>query len=287
MKLLPRIIRHTAHLRPADPNEAASPQPMRRLDYVNEAAFSRVWSIRFTHPQAVILAAIAIAAIAALVYVIMAFTPMRRLLPGTLDTDTRALYIDATLRLDSLQHAMRVNQRYLDDVQAIITGTLDPDSATRANTPLPQLSDTLIAASEAEQAFVRKFENTQRYELSVLAPIAAEAMAFYSPAPGAEATPDPDHLSVLLQGARAQAVDAIYRGTVIAVYTDARALQTIIIQHPNEFISIYSGLADTYVSPRSTPSAGSRIGIAPADGTFRFQLLHKGTPLNPAAYVAL
>lgn len=286
MKLLPRIIRHTAHLRPVDPADASSPQPMRRLDYVNEAAFSRVWSIRFNRAQAVALAAIAIAAIAALVYVIMAFTPMRRLLPGALDTDTRALYIDATLRLDSLQRAIRVNQRYLSDVQAIITGTLDPDSAMRANTPVLQAGDTLIPPSQAEQEFVRRFENTRRYELSVLAPIAAEAMAFYSPAPAAEPVPDPDRLSVLLRGARAQGIDAIYRGTVIAVYTDPRGLYTIIIQHPNEFISIYSGLADTYVTPRATPSAGSRIGQTPPDGTFRFQLLHKGTPLNPTDYVA-
>lgn len=287
MKLLPRIIRHTAHLRPADPADPASPQPMRRLDYVNEAAFSRVWSIRFNHIQAIALAAVAIAAVAALVYVIMAFTPMRRLLPGTLDTDTRALYIDATLRLDSLQREMRINQRYLTDVRAIITGTIDPDSAARANTPILQLTDTLMPPSEAEQAFVQRFESTRRYELSVLTPIAAEAMAFYSPAPGAEPVPDPDHLSILMRGARNQSIDAIYRGTVIAVYTDHSGLHTIILQHPNEFISIYSGLADTYVTPRATPSAGSRIGHAPSDGTFRFQLLHKGTPLNPSDYVAL
>ena len=72
---------------------------------------------------------------------------------------------------------------------------------------------------------------------------------------------------------------------MVAVYTDARGLYSIILQHPNEFLSIYSGLAESYVSRGSAPSAGSRIGQAPPEGTFRFELLHKGAPLNPADYV--
>ena len=169
MKLFPRIVRHAQSLRPADADEELRAQPMRRLDYVNEASFSRVWSVRFTRRQAVALAVLAVAAVAALVYVVMAFTPLRRLLPGAL---------------------------YLSDVRAIVTGTVDADSAVRANAPILQVTDTLMAASDAERAFVQKFENSQRYELSVLAPIAAEAMAFYSPAPGAEPTPAADGLSV-------------------------------------------------------------------------------------------
>ena len=285
MKLFPRIVRHAQSLRPADADEELRAQPMRRLDYVNEASFSRVWSVRFTRRQAVALAVLAVAAVAALVYVVMAFTPLRRLLPGALDTNTRAQYIEATLRLDSLSRVMRVNERYLSDVRAIVTGTVDADSAVRGNAPILQVTDTLMAASDAERAFVQKFENSQRYELSVLAPIAAEAMAFYSPAPGAEPTPAADGLSVQLQGSRSQGVDAIYRGSVVAVYTDARGLYSIILQHPNEFLSIYSGLAESYVSRGSAPSAGSRIGQAPPEGTFRFELLHKGAPLNPADYV--
>lgn len=286
MKLFPRIIRHSSALRPADGTEEPRGVRYRRLDYVNEASFSRVWSVRFTRLQAAVLACIAVAAVAALVYVVMAFTPLRQLLPGTLDRDTRGLYIDATLRLDSLTREMHVNERYLSDVQAIITGTVDPDSARNSHTALTELSDTLISASEAERAFVQRFENTQRYSLSVLAPIAAEGMAFYSPAPGAEAEAAPDARSVTLHGTRSQGIDAIYRGSVIAAYTDARGLYTIIIQHPNEFISVYSGLAECFVSRGDTPSTGSRIAAAPPDGTMRFELWHKGNALNPDDYVA-
>ena len=262
------------------------PRRYRRLDYVNEAAFSRVWSVRFTRAQAVALAAVAVAAVAALVYVIMAFTPLRRMLPGALPGDMHGRYIETTLRLDSLQRVMNANAAFLADVEAVIYGRVDPDSARTAQGELSELPDTLLAASEAERAFVQAFESKRRYNLSVLAPIAAEGMAFYSPAPGAEATAAPDGRSALLRGARRQGVDAVYRGTVIAAFADSRGLYTIVLQHPNEFISIYSGLADCFVARGETPATGARIGAAPDDGTLTFELWHKGGSLNPEDYVA-
>ncbi|MDE6453860.1 MAG: M23 family metallopeptidase [Muribaculaceae bacterium] len=260
---------------------------MRRLDYINEAAFSRVWSVRFSRRQALALGAVAIAAVAALVYMIMAFTPLRRLLPGALPGDMRGRYIEATLRLDSLSRAVRATDAYMANVQAIMEGSVDPDSAKAAQRPLTELTDTLMSASDAERAFVQAFESSQRYNLSVLAPIAAEAMAFYSPAPGAESTPAADGKSVSLQGARSQGVDAVYRGSVVSATADSRGLWTIVIQHPNEFISVYSGLAECFTARGAAAATGSRIGLAPADGApVTFELWHKGNALNPADYVA-
>ena len=284
MKAFSRTIRHLSSLLPPDGHDRSI--RYRRLDYVNEAAYSCVWSLRFTRRQAVLLAVLAVSAMAALIYVVMAFTPLRRLLPGALDHNTRARYIENTLRIDSLTRVMRINERYLSDVEAIISGRIDPDSARMAHTAATELTDTLVAASDAERAFVQNFENSQRYNLSVLAPIAAEGMAFYSPAPGAEAIPSADGHYVELKGSRGQGVDAIYRGTVITAYIDARGLYTIVMQHPNEFISVYGGLAECYTTRGATPLTGSRIGAAGADGTLHFELGHKGNALNPEDYVA-
>lgn len=285
MKLLDRIIPGSDELRPADAG-GKKRKRYRRIDYVNEAAFSRVWSVRFARREAFLLGALAVAAVAALVYVVIAFTPLRSLLPGQLQGDMRARYVEATLRLDSLTRAVQLNDRFLADVSAIIEGRVDPDSARRAHTALSELPDTLMEASDAERAFVQRFENSRRYNLSVLAPIAAEGMAFYSPAPGAEAAGTADGTSIELRGGRSQGVDAIYRGTVVAVFTDRRGLAGVVVQHPNEFVSVYSGLAECFVGRGDTPATGSRIGMASADGTIHFELWHKGVALNPEDYVA-
>ena len=282
-KYFPRIIRTSGALAPPD----AQAQAKRRLDYVNEAAFSRVWSVRFSRRQALLLLALAVAATAALIYVVMAFTPLRALLPGTLPGDMRARYIETTLRLDSLSRQMQLDARYLADMRAILDGTTDPDSARASHALLPATTDTLLPASEAERAFVNKFESNQRYQLSVLSPIAADGMAFYSPAPGADAQPAADGTSVELRCGRNQGVDAIYRGTVVSAQADAGGLYTVVIQHPNEFVSIYGGLADIFTSRGATPATGARIGVAPeTGGAVTFELWHNGVPLDPATYVA-
>lgn len=282
-KFFPRIIRSSGTLAPPDAHAPAR----RRLDYVNEAAFSRVWSVRFSHRQAFLLLGLAIAAVAALIYVVMAFTPLRALLPGTLPGDMRARYIETTLRLDSLTRRMQLDARYMADMRAILDGTTDPDSARASHTLLPATTDTLLPASEAERAFVQKFESSRRYKLSVLAPIAADGMAFYSPAPGAEAVSTAEGTAVQLQCARGQGIDAIYRGTVVMAEPDARGLYTVVVQHPNEFVSVYSGLADVFTARGATPATGARLGTAPADGgAVTFELWHNGVPLDPNTYVA-
>ena len=46
MKAFSRTIRHLSSLLPPDGHDRSI--RYRRLDYVNEAAYSRVWSLRFT-----------------------------------------------------------------------------------------------------------------------------------------------------------------------------------------------------------------------------------------------
>ncbi len=55
-------------------------------------------------------------------------------------------------------------------------------------------------------------------------------------------------------------VCAIYRGTVIALDYGSNGLGVIAIQHPNDFISVYSNLSDTYVEKGAKILAGQRIG---------------------------
>jgi murein DD-endopeptidase MepM/ murein hydrolase activator NlpD len=59
-----------------------------------------------------------------------------------------------------------------------------------------------------------------------------------------------------------------------------------VIQHPNEFISIYSGLSEIFVSNGDKINTGTRIGIAEA-GKFelKFELWHNGTALDPRQYI--
>lgn len=253
-----------------------------RLDFIKENTFNRVWSVRMTRARVFLVSAAIIAGGAALLWVIIAYTPVRQLLPGALKGDLRAQYIDAAVKLDSLEQAAARNAAYIANISSLMRGEpLQPDTAAA---PVVTVEDSLLAASESERDFVRRYESQERFNLSVLAPIAAEGMVFSAPAgPTAQIT----HMQskgMRISGPKATPLSAIYRGTVIAVTTGADGTSTVTVQHPNDFVSIYSGIADVFVDRGQRVEPGQRLGhlgTSPAN----FELWHKGSSLDPGDYI--
>lgn len=261
--------------------------PRYRLDFIRENTFNRVWSIRMTRPRVILGSLAIIAGMAALLWVIFAFTPMRQLLPGALRGNLRNQYLETALRLDSLEQSAKINQAYIDNIVAILNDELPSDSIKEIAEAQVILSDSLLAASEAEQRFVEQYRDEERFNLSVLSPIAAEGMVFSSPASvGAEITDISDVVPGVSIAAHGQTpASAVYRGTILTTTTLADGTTTVVIQHPNDFISVYSGLSDIYVSRGKKVLAGQRIGAGSSGSPVVYELWHNGSPLNPRDYI--
>lgn len=257
-----------------------------RLDFIKENTFNRLWSVRLTRGRVVAVSIVIFAAGLALVWAVFAFTPLRQLLPGALRGDLRTKYVDAALRLDSLENAARINAAYLGSIVRAVQG--DTTSATHATSVPATVADSLLAASEAERLFVKKFEDEERFNLSVLAPIAADGMIFSPPSSSiGEVNEIASSQGIRIYTTRRGAINAVYRGTVIASDYNEAGLSTVTIQHPNDFVSIISGAAEVIVDKGDKVVAGQRIGSTDVSGVFMFELWHKGSALEPAEYIPL
>ena len=235
-----------------------------RVEIINENTLARVVRVRLTGIKARVALLAAIASIASLVVVFFTFTPVGRWIWG--EKDLRNQYIDMSLKLDSLNAVAAVQEAYVANIAAILSDSLLVDSIIPPTPSAP--GDTLLAASEAERQFVERFEAENRFNLSVLSPIAAEGMIFESPvAKVGEGGP----------------VISVYRGTVIGSFVAPDGRFTLVVQHPNDFISSYAGLSDIYVTKGSKVVAGQRIGYSPAP--LSFELWRGGTALDPANYI--
>lgn len=179
--------------------------------------------------------------------------------------ERRAGYIENILRLDSLAAKVAANDAYARNLIAIIAGEPSPVSS-HPDTLAPVDADMpMLTASDMERDFVRSYEADDRFNLSVLAPIAADGMTFSAPmSPGGW-------------------VAAIYRGGVVAVSWSA-GLATVVVQHPNDFVTVYAGLTDLFADCGAKVVAGQRIGRGKAPS---FELWHNGSRLNPDDYIAL
>lgn len=235
-----------------------------RVDIVNENTLSRVIRVRFTGIRAYLALLASIAAVASLVIVFFTFTPVGKWIWG--ERSLRDRYVEMSLRLDSINNIASIHHAYAANIAAILNDSVVVDSV--ASEMLPALSDTLMAASEAERQFVEKFESERRFNLSVLSPIAAEGMIFESP---------------VARVGEGGPVMSVYRGTVIGQYVSPDGLYTIVVQHPNDFISSYGGLNNIYVSKGAKVIAGQRIGAAENEPVF--ELWRNGASLDPTKYI--
>lgn len=222
---------------------------------------------------------------------LLAYTPMRNLLPLRLQSELRNEYISLSERIDSVNEAMRINQQYVDNVLAVINDqrrdTTADDQKVHLAAPLPL--DSLMEATHTERSFTKRFEEAERFNVSVLSPIAAEGMTFYPPVAGVEAAErvsDAGIPYVYVLPNKSMPISAVYRGTVLnASFITARGV-IVTIQHPNNFVSIYTGLTDVHVARGDKVEPGQRIGVA-RDGQypFIFELWHNGAPLTPKEYI--
>lgn len=218
------------------------------------------------------------------------YTPLRNLLPARFTTELRDRYTEMDARLDSVSEITGTYGRYLSNLHAILTDSVSA-SAPAATAPagvedIPL--DSLLPASEREKSFVSSFEDEERFNLSVLSPIAAEGMPFFPPVSASGSITENSGAipSVSVATPSATGVSAIYRGTVVSsAYTSGRGF-TVIIQHPNDFISVYSNLSESFCTRGAKVARGERIGLASgSDRPLTFELWHKGSPLRPSDYI--
>ncbi len=223
---------------------------------------------------------------------VFVYTPVRNLLPERFTVELRDKYDDMSVRLDSVADVTHTYGRYYDNLHAILTDSLPASAAISTAKPsdLQDLPlDSLLPATDREKNFVTSFEDQERFNLSVLSPIAAEGMTFFPPLSAANVdivASSGDIPSVTITTTSATGVSAIYRGTVVSsAFTSGRGW-TVIIQHPNDFVSVYIGLSETFCVRGNKVTTGQRIGLT--DGRqfpFTFELWHNGSPLPPTDYV--
>ncbi len=265
-----------------------------RLQLINDSHMTTLWSFSGSRRRMVLLAIMLFFIITIAGAALIGMTPLRTLLPGYLKRSQRYEMTAMSVRVDSLSRLSAVNNRYLDNLVAILNDEIDIDSIRQADTDSVNLSklpvDSLLGTSITEREFVRRYEQRERFNVSVLSPIAAEGMVFYPAvrSPLAKASEPSGRISYQL--APSSPVSAIYRGTVIESHYVPGQGYTMLIQHPHDFISRYTGLAEPMAERGTKVNTGARIGLsssARADERppVTLEMWYNGSRLDPGDYI--
>lgn len=262
-----------------------------RVEVVNSSSLDSVFEWRCSRAQLVLGCVGAMVLIGMVAVAMVNMSPLRRVLPSAMSASLRDDYEQMSMRLDSMYESSNAALSYAMNISRILQAS--EDSAMQSDASKQEVStlplDSLMEASAAERAFVQRFEDEERYNLSVLAPIAATGMTFYPPVIGVqpEAGVSEGGIPYLRFDGDRTAVSAAYRGTVINSYYTSERGVTVSVQHPNDFITIYSGLSDAFVTRGDKVNAGTRLGEnRDASRPLIFELWHNGTPLQAAEYIS-
>ncbi len=256
--------------------------------------FTRLWSVRLTDGRLAVMllsAAFLIGAVA--VFVIVA-TPLRTLLPGYLVDSDRSGFERMTTRVDSLSAVVDFQNDYLNNIGAIFNDEISDQLVIETQSDSVGLIpvDSILPASQAERQFMKHYEQREKHNLSVLSPIAAEGMSFFRPVTAGVVRDNRQTAGSLVRTAVVSApasapVSSVYRGTVVSTSFDPASGATVIVQHPQNFVSVYSGLEALYVARGEKVNAGSRVGaLSSSEPVLEFELWHNGSSLNPVEYIA-
>lgn len=266
---------------------------------MNENTLEEVWSIKasmFSGGVLFLLFAISLVTITS--FLIIA-TPIRYYLPGYLDAEVREKALRAAIRVDSLQQQLNYQEAYINNLKNVFTGVLDVDSVKITDTISVSENDPLLKRTEKEKVFVDRYEDKERYNLSVISPTASgpmEGVVFFKPLKGlviSKFNPSNDRYGINLKVASQETVLAVLEGTVVFSGYDFTTGYTMQIQHKNGFVSIYKNntlllkkVGDKVRTGEAIAVIGDGKAKDNADLVLGFELWYKGNPVNPEDYIA-
>ena len=265
-----------------------------RLVLESESRLEELKSWRLTPSRIWVLAVGGFLLILVIAALLVGLTPLRSLLPGYLKETERAATIDNLLRADSLNQAIERNKDFLSNIREVLDTDRVPSDSLNASKGITRLtSDSLIPPSAGEEKFVAMMKERERFNISVIAPLASEGMVFYpvnAESVFAAETRDSESPRVIL--AEGASVGCIADGTVVAVYPSERdgGGHTVMVQHGKGFLSSYSRLVLPTVSVGESVEEGQIISVQQSGQAFRhseiiIRMWHNGTPLRPYDYI--
>ncbi len=264
-----------------------------RLIFEDEGRLENIASVSASGPKWLAGSIVVLIFIMVIGALVTFLTPARRLLPGYLKESERSATEMQLVRLDSIRMAYETNAAFIENLQFVLNPTLHKRDTVAAPAQSSRMSsDSLLPTSREEAKFAAMMREREKYNVSVVAPLAAESMMF-SPVNAesvvSQSSKSEKKAEIIL--AAKSTVSAIADGTVIAVSQSLKDGGTVvIIQHPKGFLSRLSRLGSVLVEPGDIVTGGQIIALSNRGNAHNGEIInlemwHNGNPLIPYEYI--
>lgn len=230
-------------------------------------------------------------------YYVTAYSPVRYLIPGYPNKETRAMQEANQRRIDSLESEVSLWAFQVNNIQRIVTGrepidmdslrVMQKDSTSSLYRQLYAQKDSILRNEVInEETFNISSRNRDIEQL--------EGVHFFTPVKGIltqSFNAAIGHPYVDIAAAEDEIVYSVLDGTVISAGWNDDTGYTIQIQHKNNLVSIYKHNSRLLKKTGDKVSAGTPIAVVGDTGKLsygvhlHFELWHNGEAIDPAQYI--
>lgn len=235
---------------------------------------------------------------------LVAFTPLRRLVPGYGKIEQNHKFIELSKKVAGLEKQIENQNVYNKSLQKILSGegTVEDknhhtsivhvhdhddhghdhghDHTEQAEENIPPPTREIISRAAIKEAdFALKLNN-----LYFVPPVYGSISSKFDPSI--------DHYGVDILAVKNSAIKSIARGVVVASDWTAESGNTIAIQHPNNILTVYKHNSVLLRDIGEYVNAGEAIATIGNSGTMtdgphlHFELWYDGAPVNPESYIS-
>jgi murein DD-endopeptidase MepM/ murein hydrolase activator NlpD len=264
-----------------------------RLLIINEDTYSEQFSIRLNRLNVFVFTTVFALLLIVGTTLLIAFTPLRKYIPGYTAPALRKNVHNLKFKTDSLEKALTINTYYLQQLKKVLRNEITMEEFEKNYKHKSINPDTLKLTPSREDSLLRK-EVAEREKFKTNGQVKNSSYHFIAPLKGIISNTfnnQKKHYAVDIAANKNTPVRAIADGTVIFADWSSATGQNIIIEHNNNVISIYKHnqkllrKVGDHVKQGEVVAMSGNSGEKTTGPHLHFELWIKGYPVNPSDFI--
>lgn len=275
-----------------------------RFVVMDTDTFKEKFSFQLSGINLFVTIGITVIVLIVLTTVLIAFTPLREMIPGYTDTEMVEQTYENAHKVDSLEAELANQEWMVATIQAILSGQkVSPEFDSVRNDTTASLQQIAKAYRHSMEDSLLRLEVEQednQYQVKVAnrqstSPAEAPTVAhlFFAPIKGnIIAGFDANHPGVDIAGSASKPVTSAYRGTVVFAGFTTEEGHVIVLQHPGNVLTVYKNNSSLIKRRGDAVRAGEPIAYTGTTGRrelgphLHFEIWVGGVPVNPEEYIS-
>ncbi len=268
-----------------------------RLALMDDKTHQYLFNVHFTKTGFFIATVSILVVLTAIIYSIIAYTPVRTFIPGYPDAHSKRAAIQNAMRIDSLEKVIYRWELYSENLRRVVEGEepLKIDSLITARNRAETGKGDLAELAKKDSLLRMHVREEEQFGISDRDKrnLPIEGLHFFTPLKGvvSQGYDAAIHPYMDITAPAGSVVKATLDGTVISAGWSDDSGHTIQIQHEGDIISIYKHNEKLLKKTGDKVAAGSPIALIGNSGDLstgdhlHFELWYKGESVDPAKYI--